>query len=231
MKCWCGNDKMVYHRPFPGYSQCSACGTFISTDPPLDYDFLTYWHDRQRKGGMPEIEQRAVEDFHNRIPWWWSVIKDVKPQSVLEIGCGHGGFLNYCMNHDVSRCVGIEISKQTCDFARKRFDTEVICGSFPEIAQTEIKERFDVVCAFDVLEHVADPLGFLTAMGNLGGHVVIQTPMYCGEKDFPHFHPGEHQFIFNDHSLPALFDKAGIKIQYVVRGAFQYDVTIIGAKP
>lgn len=228
MKCWCeGKVVSSFH---PEYVRCLGCGTFVSikqTEPGY-YDFNTYWHTLQtEKYGFPPIEQRAKDDFNNRIPFWGEQLKSISDcKSILEIGCGPGGFLYYCKKHGFGNCVGIEISEGTCDFVRKTFGLNMICGNFPDV---DINEKFDIVCGFDVLEHFQDPLKALAVMQLLGKYVMIQTPCYREEGlSFSHFHAGEHLFIFNENSIKLLFDIIGLKIISSVQGAFPGDITVIG---
>ena len=227
MKCWCGGETVdCFH---PEYSQCVSCGTFVSnrvTEPGY-YEFDSYWQKRGRPDYIP-IDQRAKDDFDNRIPFWGGQLKAIPGcTSILEIGSCHGGFLYYCCKDlGFIRLVGIEISEGTCDFARKTFGVEMICGEFPNV---EINEKFDLVCGFDVLEHFSKPLDAMRKMKSLGEYVMVQTPCYRGEEmAFPHFKSDEHLFIFNKKSIKLMFSVVGLSIISIVRGAFPWDITVIG---
>jgi 2-polyprenyl-3-methyl-5-hydroxy-6-metoxy-1,4-benzoquinol methylase len=226
-KCWCGHSlSESFH---PEYKTCVCCGTFISkkNTPSGYYDFQTYWHDKQiNEYRFPPIEQRAQDDFTNRIPFWWYNIKDYNIKSVLEIGGAHGGFLHYCKQHGIEDCMGIEISEETCEYARKIFNLSMVCGEFPNV---DINKRFDLVCGFDVFEHLTDPVKSLQKMKELGKYIMLQTPCYRGEgMNFPHFHGEEHLFIFTENSIRRLFTQMNIKVKTIVLGAFAYDITIVG---
>ena len=229
MKCWCGGETKDSFKV--DYLECKDCGTFISIKQinPVDfYNFDYYWHERQVKEyGFPSIEQRAKDDFGNRIPFWGMLLKRIsKAKSILEIGGCHGGFLQYCKEHGFERCLGVEISEGTCDFARKTFGLEMICGEFPNVI---IDEQFDVVCAFDVLEHLPNPLESLKKMKSLGKYVLIQTPCYRGEREkFTHFNPGEHLFVFNDRALDLLFNMIDLPIIYKGAAYWAQDMIVIG---
>lgn len=227
MKCWCHTDlENSFH---PDYFVCPYCGTFVSKLEPKDdfYNFDFYWHEKQTKGyGFPAIEERAKVDFFDRIPFWWNQIKMLEIKSVLEIGAGHGGFLYYCKKQGVERVLGVEISEGTCEFARQTFDIEMIKGNFPSVA---IEEKFDIVCGFDVFEHLLDPVRSLHYLASLGKYIMLQIPCYRGEgAGFCHFNSREHMFIFNELSILRLFDSAGIKILSKTNGAFHQDLTIVG---
>ena len=227
MKCWCNTD--MQNSFHPDYFLCPYCGTFVSKEKPKEdyYDFKKYWYDKQQEYNFPSIEQRAIDDFNNRIPFWGEQLKKLpKLLSVLEIGGGHGGFLRYCKEQGFEKCVGIEITEETCNFARKTFGVEMICGEFPYI---DIAGQFDLVCGFDVFEHFMEPEKALYKMTELGKYIMIQIPCYRGERmTFCHFNRGEHMFIFNEKSILSLFESVDIKIIHMIKGAFHQDLTIIG---
>lgn len=102
-------------------------------------------------------------------------------RSVLEVGCGSGGFggtLREILGAD-ARLVGIDAVESQIEIARQHsaFD-EVIAGYFPE-AFAERNERFDLIVFNDVLEHIFDPWSvvdqcreFLTP----GGRILATIP-------------------------------------------------------
>jgi SAM-dependent methyltransferase len=208
-----------------------SCGTFTSEKSFNKdyYDFQEYWHNKQGQYGFPSIERRAQDDFGDRIPFWAYQLKyfpDAK--SVLEIGAGHGGFLQHCRNNGFEKAIGVEVSPETCAFAKKMFGIEMICGEFPYI---DMDYKFDLICAFDVIEHLRNPIDAINKMSELSNGILIQTPCYRGEgNSFPHFHPDEHLFIFTDDAIKRLVGIGGFSIVTSARGAFNWDITIIGAK-
>jgi SAM-dependent methyltransferase len=229
MKCWCNTD--VENSFHPEYFICPVCKTFISKKEVREsyYDFDYYWHEKQVSDyGFPTIETRAKTDFFDRIPFWFDQLKGIAFNSVLEIGAGHGGFLYYCKKNGIDRCVGIEISEGTCEFAKKTFGLEMLKGNFPYM---NIEEKFDLVCGFDVFEHISEPVKALYKMKSLGKYIMLQIPCYRGENTgFCHFNSGEHMYIYNEQSILKLFDYVNMKVIHSVKGAFHQDITIIGVE-
>lgn len=238
MKCWCGNEIKDIERTDKNYVCCSSCGTYLSCVDVPDvkefYSFADYWHRHQTQDfGFPPIEGRSINDFNDRIPVWWNVIKGLnqKWESVLEIGCAHGGFLKICKDYGFERCVGIEIDPATCEYAKSRFGLEEIYSAvFPDV---DIKGKFDYICAFDIFEHFTNPLTALLKMKDMlndGGYIFIQTPMYNGQSGFQHFKKDEHLFIFTEKSLQKIFSEAGLAIESIGPGVFSNDSFILGRK-
>jgi 2-polyprenyl-3-methyl-5-hydroxy-6-metoxy-1,4-benzoquinol methylase len=89
---------------------------------------------------------------------------------VLDYGCSSGALAELCRPEAY---LGVDISEEALEVARAthpgyEFDNKV-----------SEHERFDVIAALAVLEHVADPLDVLTrwsGMLNPGGRMVITTP-------------------------------------------------------
>ena len=92
---------------------------------------------------------RAAEDLRGR-------------PSVLEIGCGTGLFLEGLVREDPGRsAVGLERNPDVIGIAREK-GLRVEACSVEEFAPDHA-EAFEVVCAFQVLEHVPTPDAFLKA--------------------------------------------------------------------
>ena len=103
--CWCGNTELV---PFaPDYLKCHICETLVVarmpgpniarvTDEQGDLYGREYWFSHmERDLGVPNTIGRARADLHERCLHWLRTVLKYKlpPARVLELGCGHGGFV------------------------------------------------------------------------------------------------------------------------------------------
>ncbi|MCF3946430.1 class I SAM-dependent methyltransferase [Acidiphilium iwatense] len=113
---------------------------------------------------------------------------------ILEIGCGTGG--NLPMLSDFGTVCGIEISEVARDLAIKKTGGafEIRAGTLPS-AVPDFGRQFDLICLFDVLEHIDDDLGTLRAVACLvkpGGRLIISVPayqwMWSRHDEFLHHH-------------------------------------------
>jgi SAM-dependent methyltransferase len=97
--------------------------------------------------------------------------------AVLEIGCGPGGFLSKLAQLRQCDVAGVEINPQAIEEARRaglRIHNEDLYD-FAEWADA----AFDVVCAFQVLEHIAEPGRFLDAIDRMarpGATIILAVP-------------------------------------------------------
>jgi SAM-dependent methyltransferase len=98
---------------------------------------------------------------------------------VLEVGAGQGAVgarlaLSY-------RYVGVEPDQASCAVARSRIEPaggQVVCG---DISAVEPDASFDLVCAFEVLEHIerdAEAMASWVAHVRPGGWVMISVPPF-----------------------------------------------------
>lgn len=239
-RCWCGSYLMQSVHPF--YGHCLTCGTLVQMYPPSNTelrDFYTlggYWRDHVvRVSGYPSIEERAKRDFLDRIPVWYSLIERFKPdaRSLLEIGCAHGGFLHHCHARGIEDVVGVEVDPATCELAKEKFGLlHVISGLFPDVSLP--KNKFDVVTAFDVIEHFTDPLRALRAVACLlhdDGVFIFQTPCYRGEgPEWPNFRPAEHMYLFDEFSVRRVLDAAALEPLEIMPGLFEHDMFVVAKK-
>lgn len=139
-----------------------------------------------------------------------------KKGKLLDVGCGPGLFLKAAKESgwDVK---GVELSKWACDYARK----QGLIVYNKELDNCKIiKEEFDVITLWDVIEHVTDPSGLLKEGNRIlkkDGILVIDTPnvdsffaKLRGRKwgDFIRM----HIYYFSPKTIRLLLEKNGFKI-------------------
>jgi len=90
--------------------------------------------------------------------------------SVLDVGCFDGGFLQGLVGSH--HCFGIEIQQQARLHAQRK-GIALIGHDF-----SDVSGQFDCITTFDVIEHVENPVHFLSRCLDAvrpGGHVLIST--------------------------------------------------------
>lgn len=223
-QCWCGGSlkQLLDHAQ---YGACIACGCYVNLRPPTPeslkglYSLDSYWRLRQRVHGIPPIEKRAeLYRSDGRLGYWMDLIKHYGPRSgnVIEIGCAPGVLLSDLKDRGY-RCTGVEPSASVVEWIRHNTGVEVQEGLFPGIHLPPC----DLLLAFDVAEHTADPVGFWCGMAKVlqpGGVAIVQTPIECSNyaqpfKTRPEFFDGlEHLYLYTDTSVRKLAKLACLEI-------------------
>lgn len=100
-------------------------------------------------------------------------------EKVLDVGCGGGVFLREATRRRAT-CVGLDVQARQLDWARDNApEAMVFQMTLDDYVASHPAERFDLVTAFHVLEHLPNPLQFLeTARQTLrpGGRLAIAVP-------------------------------------------------------
>mgnify|MGYP003706585039 CR=1 FL=1 len=108
--------------------------------------------------------------------WEYPMVRKLlkKDDDILEISCGQGFFLK-SIEGSVNSGTGIEFSQYAID--NKVTVYPIRAAMIEDIAKEDIK--FDVVCSFQVLEHVVNPKEFIQGCLDVlkpDGRLVFSTP-------------------------------------------------------
>ncbi len=137
--------------------------------------------------------------------------------SLLEIGCGPGDFLRGARSAAFTTIVGVEPGDGEAEYTRS-LGFDIYNKMFLEVDFADA--RFDVIVSRQVIEHVLDPIEFLSAATRLlrpGGCIMLETP--CSShikarlagKNWRYLWPPWHLNLFNESSFEALFERCGLK--------------------
>lgn len=95
---------------------------------------------------------------------------------VLEVGCARGSFLKQIQQNGI-QCIGLELNSSAAKNARSK-GIEVLEQGIEDHAR-EYPGKYAVVCAFEVLEHIAKVKDFLQSAIDLlkpGGRLILSVP-------------------------------------------------------
>ena len=116
----------------------------------------------------------------NHFTQW--VVSEIRPylgRAILEVGCGTGTFTR-CFVRDADRILALDIDPRFVAEARAALahapHVTVECA---DATATPLARDFDTVVLLDVLEHIADDVGFLRKLRETlrpGGRIVIKVP-------------------------------------------------------
>ena len=139
------------------------------------------------------------------------------PGSLLDIGCGDGGFAAN-MQRLGWTVRGTEFDPNAAASAQQSHGITVDIGDLREIRYDD--ESFDAITARHVIEHVREPVEFVTECWRLlkpGGRLVFITPN-AGSLGHRHFggrwrglEQPRHLFLFDALAMRALFRRVGLE--------------------
>ncbi|MBW8816097.1 MAG: class I SAM-dependent methyltransferase [Caulobacterales bacterium] len=162
---------------------------------------------------------RRIERTH----WWFCARRRILSEElrrmdipsdarILEVGCGTGG--NLGMLSHFGHVVGLEPDEESRAYAARETGVPVVGGFLPEPVP-EFEAPFDVIAAFDVIEHLDRDLDSVAALMRLlkpGGRIISTVPAHAwmwSEHDVVH----HHKRRYRREDFVALFQKAGGRIR------------------
>ncbi|MDW8002914.1 MAG: class I SAM-dependent methyltransferase [Deltaproteobacteria bacterium] len=134
---------------------------------------------------------------------------------LLEIGVGSGSFLSYARKAGFY-VTGCDLSPSISRKVEQRHGIPVRCCKIEDLAEGE---RYDIVVANHVLEHVQRPISFLSSINrvlNEGGVVHIAVPnLRCWEARLPGWigYQPYHLLYFSPETLKIAIEQAGLYLE------------------
>lgn len=146
-----------------------------------------------------------------------SVVKDavgeIDKKTFLEVGCGTGFVLSFLEKLGFM-VTGLDMHKESIKFAEKRTKAPLLCTRLEKVST---KKNFDVVGAFDVLEHVGDQNEFLEKCGKFikkNGWIILTVParkeLWSKIDEF-----SGHKRRYDKTDISDLFEKCGFKVEKI----------------
>jgi SAM-dependent methyltransferase len=138
-------------------------------------------------------------------------------QRILDIGSGQGNFLDIVRQQGCAT-FGVELNRNGAEIGRSKGHT-IFSKLSNELTLDECGGPFDLVTAFQVLEHVANPVSFLRDAARLvapQGYIVIDVPLKGGvyrlAPYIPHQWPPHHVSRWRHADLRLLGEVCGLRI-------------------
>lgn len=143
-----------------------------------------YEHDLQEMW-EPSIAPHIYNSYHEDLRLYKKLADQYASRITLDVGCAQGT-LALLLGECGYKVYAIDIRESFLDYAKTRYeygDVEFICG---DILKTEFKEKFDLIFANQVIEHLVYPIPLLKHLRSLltpNGHLVMTTPSHTYIKN------------------------------------------------
>ena len=119
------------------------------------------------------IDSTFRRDIVERFRLTFDRLGDLHGKTVLDIGCGSGVYMREALARGAKRVIGVDAAPRMLELAKQRLDAaghrdgfELLEGNFP----LDGVPQADCAIVMGVMDYVADPIRFLTALkGQLGG--------------------------------------------------------------
>jgi SAM-dependent methyltransferase len=156
--------------------------------------------------------------------WWYRARREViaalirrkalpaPGAELLEIGCGTGH--NLAMLGQFGQVHALEVDPAAREIAEKRLGRPVLSAPLPEIEGVP-KHHFDLVGAFDVIEHIADDKAALNSIAQTlkpGGKLVVTVPAHQWMWS-AHDVVNHHHRRYSYGGLRKLFDGSPLQVE------------------
>jgi len=195
---------------------CLRCG-LIRSDPALPpHDLADLYRESTMDYG-PEIPniRRTYGEYLER-----AFGVGQSRESLLEIGCGNGFFLEEALARGFRRVRGIEPSADAIAKANPSVRPLILCDSLrPGLLEGE---RFGGICMFQVIDHLSDPAGMIALCAGLldpEGRLLIIThdagalsAHALGERS--PIVDVEHTYLFGRRTLALLLKRHGLEVLF-----------------
>lgn len=137
------------------------------------------------------MDQSYFKEYYQleRVNWWFTIRRKIlaerignllnNPTNLQSLNIGAATGTTSDMLTEFGEVMSVEFDEACCDFTKTFLSTPIIQGSILELPFEN--ESYDLVTAFDVIEHVADDVTSINEMYRVckpGGHIVITVPAY-----------------------------------------------------
>jgi len=235
----CGNSEPEKRFDKMGFSyvQCDKCETLFVSPRPAYHDLMKIYIDSPSTKYwvndffLPMADVRREKIFKPRAQFITNRFPDIKYKRMADIGAGFGLFLEEMkILWPASDIVAIEPSLDMAKICRDK-GLDVLETTLEEV---DPMERFDLMTAFELFEHLHDPLPFVEKVHDLlnpGGYLFVTTLNVLGfdiqvlwEKAKSVF-PPQHLNFFNPHSIATLMAQNGFEITEIATpGQLDWDI-------
>jgi len=149
------------------------------------------------------------------------IYNDLKNKTILDVGCGIG----YLLKKLPGKTTGVE--PNSIAYKNKLSGTNIINGYMKDV-----KDKYNLVMAWHVIEHVDNPYQFILDMKNHiyeKGHILIATPnndsWFARSKTWRCLEPF-HKYLLGKSQLEEMLQDAGFKIvKTLTWGGYPYPRT------
>lgn len=214
-----------YRKGTARYWECTRCGLLFQHPLPDPGEMQGFAESEYASGVYQEyVRARDLKKstFHERLTL---LRKYVPTGRLLDIGCACGFLIDVALDLGYD-AYGVEFSAEAISLASPEAKPRITQVNADELGADDLGGAFDVLTAFDIVEHSLAPLGFLERTARLvapGGILALATPnsrhplRYVMRSHWPHLQPLQHTFLFSKKSMRAALERVGLHVLSIQR--------------
>jgi 2-polyprenyl-3-methyl-5-hydroxy-6-metoxy-1,4-benzoquinol methylase len=211
----CGSTawRLRFHKQGFDFVECRDCRLLTLSPIPSPESLAEHYSKRAVSGNYEP--QKAAERLPTSVAIFDLIEKhSARPGRIFDIGCFDGQLLDIAKVRGW-KTWGLELQGAAAQHAAK---SHHVSTATVEDYQVEAPHSFDVVSAIGLIEHVRDPLAFMSLAQRLlvpGGVLVIQTPNWGSvparlmQRYWMPIAAPEHIYYFSHHNLKRLCARFG----------------------
>ena len=179
----------------------------------------------------PSIELQSYYLYQNQLSFYFSIVDEFKPASVLDVGCAQAT-LAMLLAEQGKRVCALDIRPHFLEYAKSRYEKGDINYKCANIIDRPGIGRFDLVFANQIIEHLVYPVSFLKLLrdylkpdgvlvittpnhqyfrNNLPSHSALGDPSKYAERQFTAGGDG-HFFAYSEDELISYFRNSGMEV-------------------
>jgi 2-polyprenyl-3-methyl-5-hydroxy-6-metoxy-1,4-benzoquinol methylase len=201
------------------YYLCRGCDTVFQHPIPTPEEMVNYADTQYREGVYRDyVAARDLKHEHFRHRLLEFGGRFPPPGRLLDLGCSCGYFLDVALESGYD-AYGVEFSEEAIAAAWPATRQRIRRANVND-ADGDHPREYDVVTAFDIIEHVEDPVTFLGEIEGMlapGGGVVVSTPdtghilRYLMGARWPMLQPMQHTTLMSRLGLRIALERAGFQ--------------------
>ena len=211
------------------YVACLRCGLVFRSPMPSGEIVQEFY--RESASSNVEVEVQRADPYKGFL----EKLETLKPRhgKLLDIGCGYGNFVRMARGYGWDP-YGIELSREACGYIREMYGLPVYSQDLRDVRFPSA--YFDVVTMWNVLDHLADPLGHLREVRRVikaDGVLFVRVPNFpfqcttyrigrmieeCVHAEVARRISVFHLYCFTRDSLEKILNKAGFNRVKVSNG-------------
>jgi SAM-dependent methyltransferase len=218
----CGGGRAQSCKPIGGHAmlRCADCGFVFASDrhvPPDLYE-TAYTSEGEYAGLLAAAREQKGGQGHFDWMHRWAIdrVKPFGERRILDLGCGVGSALHLAQRAGWTPH-GQDASENALRVAREVFGVHTYSCSVQQIADRG--HRFEFVTAFNLIEHLPEPMPYLSAVRRLvtdDGWFGVAVPNYDSyamrNTSCPQWLPPYHLSFFTLETLRLALRKAGFEL-------------------